>query len=111
VEAAGLHRPHPGLHVGHDLVLHVPDDQGEGQEHDQDGQHLDRHQHPVVVEQVADGVDHRSMSPTMKNIEPITAIMSGTRVPFRRYGSEEMLLNDGVRILNRQGVFSPWETM
>jgi hypothetical protein len=28
VEAAGLHRPHPGLHVGHDLVLHVPDEQG-----------------------------------------------------------------------------------
>ena len=51
------------------------------------------------------------MSPTMKNIEPITAIMSGTRVPFSRYGSEEMLLNEGVRILKRQGVFSLCETM
>jgi hypothetical protein len=65
-------------------VLHVPDDQGEGQEQDQHGQYLDRQQDPEVVEGVAGGVDHRSMSPTMKNIEPITAIMSGTRVPFSR---------------------------
>ena len=36
METTGVHRAEPALHVGHDFVLGLPDDEGQDQEADDD---------------------------------------------------------------------------
>ena len=43
VEATGVHRPEPSLHVGHDLVLGLADEQGQDEERGEHGRRAHGH--------------------------------------------------------------------
>ena len=66
VEAPGVHRPQAALHVRHELVLGLADDQGQHQERGEHGDDLDR-----------DLKEHRAARPVPGSGSPVRAWVPG----------------------------------
>src|SRR5262249_18397034 len=113
VEAAGIHRTEPALHVAHHLQQEDVSKDQRGERHDRENDDgLDRRRSgPAPPDVDREHVRHLSMSPKMKYKPARIVITSGTYTPRSTHGRIDTLLNDALRIFTRNGPVAPFDAM